>query len=136
MWTAKNTRVSSPARQGIANVIMNRIGTGEWSDYTTASEICANTGFNAFGDKNYYNCMDYLNNRDGSDSYYEQVIQEVMPIYNKEVQDITNGAQLYYTPAAMDPKGSAPFDWNFDALEEVYIPGVDEYYEAKFYRYK
>lgn len=62
-------------------------------------------------------------------------ISEVMPIYNGEVKDITNGSQLYYTPATMVPEGSTP-NWNFEALEEVTIDGGDTYYEAKFYKYK
>lgn len=37
-------------------------------------------------------------------------------------------------PAAMVPAGSSP-DWNFDVLTEVTIPGVDVYYEGRFYRY-
>ena len=75
--------------------------------------------------------MEYLDNRDYSNDYYEQVISEVMPIYNREVNDITNGAQLYYTPATMVPEGSTP-NWDFDALED----GVAPYYEARFYKYK
>lgn len=135
MWTAQGKQVSTEARQSIANVINNRVGSREWQEYTSVSEICAYTGFDAYGDNNYWDCMNYLNNRDYSNEYYEQVISEVMPIYNGEVKDITNGAQLYYTPATMVPEGSEP-SWNFDALEKVSIPGVDEYYEAKFYRYK
>ena len=103
--------------------------------YTTVSEICANTGFDAYDDNNYWSCMEYLDNRDYSNDYYEQVISEVMPIYNREVNDITNGAQLYYTPATMVPEGSTP-NWDFDALEGVTIDGVDQYYEARFYKYK
>ena len=135
MWTAKGKPVSTVARQSIANVIVNRVGSREWKDYTTVSEICANTGFDAYDDNNYWSCMEYLDNRDYSNDYYEQVISEVMPIYNREVNDITNGAQLYYTPATMVPEGSTP-NWDFDALEEVTIDGVDPYYEARFYKYK
>ena len=51
------------------------------------------------------------------------------------VMIITNGAQLYYTPATMVPEGSTP-NWDFDALEGVTIDGVDPYYEARFYKYK
>lgn len=135
MLTAKGKPVSTVARQSIANVIVNRVGSREWKDYTTVSEICANTGFDAYDDNNYWSCMEYLDNRDYSNDYYEQVISEVMPIYNREVNDITNGAQLYYTPATMVPEGSTP-NWAFDALEEVTIDGVDPYYEARFYKYK
>lgn len=49
--------------------------------------------------------------------------------------DITGGAQLYYTPATMKPAGSRP-NWDFDVLTEVTISGVDPYYEGRFYKYK
>ena len=52
MWTAKGKPVSTVARQSIANVIVNRVGSREWKDYTTVSEICANTGFDAYDDNN------------------------------------------------------------------------------------
>ena len=35
----------------------------------------------------------------------------------------------------MYPPGSVPGDWDFAYLEEVIIPGVDSYYEGRFYRY-
>ena len=49
--------------------------------------------------------------------------------------DITEGCQLYYTPAAMNPAGAIP-SWDFSILTEVSILGVDTYYEGKFYKYK
>lgn len=48
--------------------------------------------------------------------------------------DITGGCQLYFTPAAMKPAGSVAH-WNFSILTEVIIPGVDFYYEGRFYKY-
>ena len=122
-------------RKGVANVIMNRIGQREWSDYQTAWEVCAYSGFDAYGNNNYLACMDYLNNRDGSNSGYEQLISEVIPIYNGEEVDITGGCQLYYSPATMSPPGSQP-KWNYSVLEEVTVPQVDPYYEFRFFRYK
>jgi len=119
----------------MANVAMNRVGKGEWAGYKTVAEICANTGFDAYEDKNYAACMNYLNNRDGSNAFYEQVISEVLPIYTRTAADITGGCQLYYTPAAMKEDMPTP-DWDFNRLVEVNIPGVDPYYEGKFYKYK
>ena len=133
--TAKGTPASSAARQAMANVVMNRIGVREWSKYNTVSEICAYTGFDGYGDTNYEACMAYLNERDGSNMLYESIIAEVIPIYRGEIADITEGCQLYYTPAAMRPAGSSP-SWNFNVLEEILIPGVDPYYEGRFFKYR
>ena len=123
--------VSSSARQAMANVALNRVGSREWKEYTTVSEICQYTGFDGYGSINYNSCMEYLNNRDGQNEMYESIIWDVMQAYES---DITQGCQLYYTPADMSPPGSKP-NWNFSLLVEVSIPGVDPYYEGTFYRY-
>jgi len=130
--TAQGNPVSSAGRQAMANVAINRVGSREWSKYTTVAEICQFTGFDGYGSKNYQACMTYLNSRDGSNATYEAIILDVMAAYDN---DITGGAQLYYTPAAMKPAGSTP-NWNFSVLTEVSIPGVDPYYEGRFYKYK
>ena len=130
--TAQNKSVSSNARRAMANVALNRVGKREWSGYTSVAEICMYTGFDAYGGRNYNKAMDYLNNRDGTNATYEAIIWDVLAAYQS---DITNGAQLYYTPAAMRPSGSRP-KWNYALIEEVIIPGVDRYYEGRFYRYK
>ena len=129
--TAEGKSVSSEARQAMANVALNRVGSREWEHLTNVAEVCKYSGFNGYGDYNYYQCMEYLNNRDFSDKTYESIIWSVMKAYS---WDITDGCQLYYTPAAMSPPGSKP-DWNFGKLEEVYIPGVDLYYEGIFFKY-
>lgn len=137
-FTAKGTPVSSQARQAMANVALNRVGSGEWSEYNSVSEICAYTGFDGYNSRDYHACMEYLNNRnflnansDFSNATYEAVIRDVAKAY---IYDITGGCQLFYTPAAMDPPGSLPY-WNFNVLTEVYIPFVDPYYEARFFKY-
>ena len=129
--TAQGNPVSSAGRQAMVNVALNRVGVCEWSQYKTVAEICQYTGFDGYGNENFQDCMTYLNARDGSNATYEAIIWDVMSAYNN---DITQGCQLYYTPAAMVPAGSSP-DWNFDVLTEVTIPGVDVYYEGRFYRY-
>ena len=130
--TAQGKQVSSAGRQAMANVVINRVGVREWAQYKTVADICKYTGFDGYGDKNYQTCMEYLNARDGSNAVYEAIIWDVMAAYEN---DITGGCQLYYTPAAMIPSGSSP-NWNYDVLEEVTIPGVDSYYEGRFYRYR
>jgi len=41
--------------------------------------------------------------------------------------------QLYYTPTVMESR--IP-DWDFSRLTEATIPGIDPYYEGRFYKYK
>ena len=130
--TAKHTPVSSHARQAMANVALNRVGKREWKKHKTVADICRSTGFDGYGDRNYQACMAYLNNRDGCNETYEAIIWDVLAAYDF---DITQGCQLYYTPAAMTNASGIP-NWNFSVLEEVHIPGVDPYYEGRFYRYK
>lgn len=135
----------SPASwEGIANVIMNRVGRGEWKNHDTVSKVIQNTGFDAYSYPNdpYRIATDYLNNRDGSNPDIEKVIKVVLPIYNKQAFDTTKGAVLYYSPRAQrelheqNPNiyGESP-DWNFDELEEVNVPG-SEGDDFKFYKYK
>lgn len=133
--TAAGYRVSPLARQAIANVIMNRIGQREWAKYTTATEICAYTGFGGYRSYLYEDCMDYLNHRDGSNEEIETLIKQVLPVYEGTVSDITGGAQLFYTPAAM-PRGEGGPRWDNSKLKEILISGIDPYYEGRFYRYK
>ena len=129
--TANGKPVSSEARQAMANVALNRVGLREWSNYKSVSEICAYTHFDGYNTRDYHACMNYLNNRDFSNTTYESIIWDVSKAY---LYDITNGCQLYYTPAAMDPPGSLPY-WNFSILTEVNIPNVDTYYEGRFFKY-
>ena len=132
--SASGYPVSPVARQAVACVIMNRIGQREWARFQTAGDVCAYSGFSAHGSYNYQECMKYLDNRDGSNQQIEELISQVLPIYTGEISDITGGAQLFYTPAAMKPH--TQLGWNFGLLEEVIISGVDPYFEGRFYRYK
>ena len=133
--SAQGYPVSPIARQAVACVIMNRIGQREWENYKSAAEICAYTGFTAYGNAHFKECMDYLNRRDGSNALVEEIISQVLPIYLGEIPDITGGAQIFYTPAAMSPNRTE-LGWNPSLLQEVIISGVDPYYEARFFRYK
>lgn len=133
--SAQGYPVSPIARQAVACVIMNRIGQREWEKYKSAAEICAYTGFTAYGNAHFKECMDYLNRRDGSNALVEEIISQVLPIYLGEIPDITGGAQIFYTPAAMSPHRT-DLGWNSSLLQEVIISGVDPYYEARFFRYK
>ena len=79
--------------------------------------------------------MAYLNARDGSNATYEAIIDDVPPIYYKEIPDNTTGCQLYYTPSTMKPPGSTPRGWDFKILTEVLLSGVDSYYEGRLFKY-
>lgn len=130
--TAKGKPVSQEGRQAMANVALNRVGTREWSKYTSVADVCRYSGFDGYGNKYYHACMEYLNNRDGCNRAYEAIVWAVLQAYE---HDITNGCQMYYTPAAMSPSGKQP-GWVNSKIEEVIIPGVDSYYEGRFFKYK
>jgi len=53
-WAANGNQVSSDARQGIANVAMNRVGVKEWAHLPTVAEVCQ-SGFDAYGNDDYIN---------------------------------------------------------------------------------
>lgn len=110
----------------IANVIMNRVGSREWSEYKTPSEVMIAKFFSCLlpgYDEEYQLAMNYLENRVNDRNRYEQLISTVMPIYHKEVPDITGGAQLYYSPRSMKPPYSKP-DWAA-SYKQIYIEGID-----------
>lgn len=114
------------AWQVVSNVIMNRVGQREWSKLTTPTEVmkqkyqfsCLNDG----GSPQYLKAVTYLKNRVDDGNTYEQIISVVMPIYHKEVSDITGGAQLYYSPKSMIPAGSAP-SWA-SVYKQITVPGI------------
>ena len=114
------------AWQVVSNVIMNRVGQREWSKLTTPTEVmkqkyqfsCLNDG----GSPQYLKAVNYLKNRVDDGNTYEQIISVVMPIYHREVSDITGGAQLYYSPKSMVPPGSAP-SWA-SVYKQITVPGI------------
>ncbi len=115
------------AWQSIANVIMNRVGSREWSSLKTAREVMEQKGrfqcLSNGGSTEYCKAVEYMENRDGSDALYEQLISVIMPIYHGEVNDITGGAQLYYSPKSMNPPGSVP-TWAA-YYKRISVPGID-----------
>lgn len=75
------------------------------------------------GSNQYKLAVNYLKNRKDDNNKYEQLISVVMPIYHGEVTDITNGAQLYYSPKSMVPPGSKPY-WA-DKYKRIYVNGIN-----------
>lgn len=110
--TAESVGEGELAWKVVANVIMNRVGQREWSSLKTPRAVMEKKGqfscLNNGGSPEYLKAVNYLNNRNGSYKECEKLITTVMPIYHKEVPDITQGAQLYYSPKSMVPPGSAP----------------------------
>ncbi|WP_256701028.1 RHS repeat domain-containing protein [Paenibacillus sp. P46E] len=132
----------------IANVMMNRVETGEWKKYTSVLEIIKHTGFDAYTQKNqpYKEAMDYLESRGGKGSkentYIEKLIQTVVDVYFNKREDITGGAVLYYSPkaqAALHNKYPKSYKenppWNVKLLTQVKIKGLEND-DFKFYKYK
>lgn len=113
--------------QIVANVIMNRVGSREWAKFTTPREIIEQphqfTCLSGGGSREYRKAVEYLENRVDDGGIYEQLISTVMPIYYNEVEDITGGAQLYYSPKHMNPPGSAP-DWA-NSYKEIEVEGIE-----------
>ena len=118
--------------QAVAHIIINRAN----GDINKVFEvISAPYQFSGYLDNNYNACMQYLNNRDGKNTNYENIINNVIPIYLGKVSDITNGCTMYYSPRSMVPPGSTP-PWNFSILEEVFVAGIDDPWYFRFYRNK
>ena len=115
----------------VAWVIMNRFKHREWKKYETITEIITETGFNGYNSKQYKKCMDYLNQRDGSNRLYEEVISAVMPVYFLDISDTTNYATMYYSPR---PGRNGPSFSRSPRVEEVMIEGVDSE-SFRFYKY-
>ena len=128
-------------QKAIAHVIVNRIGTREWSGYHTAEDIVKYTGFNAcdFHAKYFREAESYLEERNG-DKRFERVIRNVLPVLRKEEEDFTGGCVMFYSPRryridqlrAGNVLQKVP-EWDFSLLEEVKFSGLKG--DFSFYRY-
>ena len=130
--------------QAIACLIMNRIGVKEWAEYATPIEVIKYSGFDAYSYPNqpFKEAKVYFENRDYTNEKIERMIELVIPIYRGEVDDITGGAVLYYSPNAQKAlheehpqKYPEKPTWDFSKIEEVEIEGTEND-DFKFYRYK
>ena len=129
---------SALAWQCVANIIQNRWNDkrDSWSNVSSIAQIVANKAqFNAYEGTLYYQCMNYLDNRTGSNALYEELIETVMPYYMLEGEDILDGAVLYYSPKSMVPAGATTGWENNSQLEEVFVAGIDSN-SFRFYKYK
>lgn len=137
----------------IAHCIRNRIGFGNWTDYSTIHGIVTITGFDAYtqNSKPYRNAMSKLDannfNSDKVGRTVKSIIDTVLPIYEGKVKDDTNGVISYWSPEAQKqlhrdkPKlyTTAVPDWVKDNKKEiVIIDGTekDDFQWLKFKRSK
>lgn len=121
--------------KAVTNVIMNRVDSKYFSDSVT--EVIQNTGFDAYTyqTSEYRKAMDYLENRTNDNELYEEIISVTIAIYRgDDVNDITQGSTLYYSPQSMEDPNSMPL-WNFDLLVEQYVEGIDSN-AIRFFKYK
>ena len=135
---------SEAAWQGVANVIMNRVGTGYWKKWTTPREIVENTGFDACKRKtpSYSMANEYLINRDYSNEKIERMIELIIPIIREEVEDITDNSVYFYSPNAQKAGHekypelySEEPEFLKEDIEEVKISGAESD-DLKFYKYR
>ena len=68
--------------------------------------------------------MNYLDNRDGSNKVYENIISTSLKVGYRIVSDSTSNSVLFYSPKNM-PNGLRP-NWNYSLLKEVTVSGVDK----------
>ena len=130
----------SIAWTAVGHVIMNRVADTkrEWRNLNTVTDVIAQPwAFTCYTreEPEYVKALNYLINRTGDNKLYEELIQTVMPIYNKKTYDITGGAQLYYSPRSMVPAGSEPSWASSDELVELFVEDIDSWY-FRFYKYK
>ena len=98
------------AWRAIANVIMNRVSSKRYPD-TVTEVIQQNKAFSSYTDQDpeYIKAMKYLENRTYEDETYEKVISTVMKIYSgDDLNDITQGSLMYFSPKSMIPPGTMP----------------------------
>ena len=86
------------AHKAVAHTIMNRYKEPRetWSHVKSVSDVLVKKHYNAVGGDQYNLCLEYLNNRDGSNEVYEELIAEVMPIYFGLQKDFTGGAHYIF----------------------------------------
>jgi len=128
------------AWRAVGNVIMNRVSDNkhEWKNLNSVSDVIKEPwAFTSYTRKEpqYALTMEYLNNRTGESALYEDLISTVLPVYNRSVEDNTGGAQLFYSPGAMVPRGSIP-PWSISSeVVELKVPGISAN-NFRFYKYK
>ena len=89
---------NASSQKAVAHTIMNRYyePRDAWCDITTVADVLVKSEYNGVDSKQYTLCMEYLNNRDGTNAKYEALIDAVIPIYYACEDDFTNGAHFIF----------------------------------------
>jgi len=144
------------AWRAIASSILNRVGRREWRKYKTPLAIIANTGYDAFTERNqpYTHAKRYFQTQaPHDDPRLKELAAVVTPIYmgwlygailppHDRIPPPFPTIQLYYSPKAQHRLHEQRPDlyhaypkWHFDELVEVRVPGA-EGDDFKFFAYK
>ena len=85
-------------QKAVAHTIMNRVKEPRdvWSKAKSVSDVLIKSQYNAVDGNQYNLAMNYLNNRDGSNAMYENLINAVIPIYLGMESDFTGGAHYIF----------------------------------------
>lgn len=114
-------KCSNRERKAVAHAIINRIGSGDWKNLKTAKDVCSKPhAFDSYQNKNYMECYNYLKFGTGNPAnfeHFDQLAATVLPVYNGEEADFTQGAVFFHS-------GKAPDSW-YENYKEVKIDGVD-----------
>ncbi len=132
----------------IAHSMRNRIGFGNWTEYSTIYAIATTTGYDAYTRKNnpYNEAMSQFKSEKISSSL-KTLINTVRPIYEGKIKDDTSGVVFYWSPKAQkqlhrdNPKlyTTAIPDWVKDNKKEIVkIAGTekDDFQWLRFQRSK
>jgi hypothetical protein len=139
---------SEAAWTAIAHVIVNRVGTREWTAFQTVTAVIQNTGFDAYTQQTtpFKHALAAMKHRAAHhvNSVVERIIKAVRPVYLEQGVDTTSNAVLYYSPKAqailhkahpkLYPNETPP--WKFELLKEITVPGLRSTDDFKFFAYK
>lgn len=129
----------------IAHSMRNRIGFGNWTEYSTIYAIATTTGYDAYTRKNdpYNEAMSQFKSEKISSSL-KTLINTVRPIYEGKIKDDTNGVVFYWSPKAQkqlhrdNPKlyTTAIPDWVKDNKKEIVKIAGTEKDDFQWLRFK
>ena len=135
---------SVASQKEIANCIMNRVRYKEWKKYETAASVVTKSGFDAYSQQTVLFKRAYAEMSAGAitTSKLQALVDAIKPIIDGTEGDGCGNIVLYYSPkaqAALHKKNPKMYKeqpkWNFDALEQVQVPGT-EGDDFAWYRYK
>lgn len=140
---------SKASWMAIGHVIKNRVGTREWRDLKTVSDVIKKSGFDAYKHQTdlFKSAMKAMIGMDGAlaadaPKKLDEIVKVLRPVYEGKDEDNTGGAVLYYSPKAqksLHKKYPSMYKelppWNFKVLEEVKVNGT-EADDFKFYKYR